>query len=85
MLGIGDLVVQLGAIGDSKAVKAFGEAVKKAGKAIEDFDKKQEKSEGKSNKLAGSIGKTALKIAGINPQIAPATILDTAITPISGR
>lgn len=72
MLGIGDLVVQLGAIGDSKAVKAFGEAVKKVGKAIEDFDKKQEKSEGKSNKLAGSIGKTALKIAGIAGAVATA-------------
>lgn len=72
MLEIGDLVVQLGAIGNSKAVKAFGEAVKKAGKAIEDFDKKQEKSEGKSNKLSGSIGKTALKIAGIASAVATA-------------
>lgn len=59
-MNLGDLFVQIGAIGNSKEVKAFGEAVKKAGKAIDDYDKKLKKAEGSSNKvttaLKGSVG-----------------------------
>ena len=43
-MNLGELFVQIGAIGNSKEVKAFGEAVKKAGKAIDDYDNKSEAS-----------------------------------------
>ena len=39
-MNIGELLVRIGAIGDSKKVKDFQKAVRDAGKAIENFDKK---------------------------------------------
>lgn len=59
-MDLGELFVQIGAIGNSKEIKAFGEAVKKAGKAIDDYDKKVKKSEGRGKKfnatLKGTVG-----------------------------
>ena len=76
-MNFGELFVQLGAIGNSKEVKAFGEAVKKAGKAIDDFDKKQNKTEDGSKKLNNSFGKSALKLLGVVSALAMAyTALD---------
>ena len=68
-LGLGELFVQIGAIGNSKEVKAFGEAVKKAGKAIDDFDKKRNKANDNGTKfnttLKGTIGAIAGVIGGL--------------------
>ena len=64
---LGELFVELGAIGNSKEVKAFAEAVKKAGKALDDFEKKQKKNNDNSSKMAenfGKIIKTAASIVG---------------------
>ena len=71
-MNIGDLFVQIGAIGNSKEVKAFGEAVKKAGKAIDDFDKKQAKTEVESGKLNVSLGSAIMKFVGIVGAVAGA-------------
>lgn len=71
-MNIGELFVQLGAIGNSKEVKAFGEAVKKAGKAIDDFDKKQNKVETGNTKLNVSLGSSLMKFVGIVGAIAGA-------------
>lgn len=71
-MNIGDLFVQIGAIGNSKEVKAFGEAVKKAGKAIDDFDKKQAKTETGSGKLNVSLGSATMKFVGIVGAVAGA-------------
>lgn len=71
-MNIGDLFVQIGAIGNSKEVKAFGEAVKKAGKAIDDFDKKQAKTEVGSGKLNVSLGSAVMKFVGIVGAVAGA-------------
>lgn len=71
-MNIGELFVQLGAIGNSKEVKAFGEAVKKAGKAIDDFDKKQNKVTSGNGKLNVSLGSSLMKFVGIVGAIAGA-------------
>lgn len=71
-MNIGELFVQLGAIGNSKEVKAFGEAVKKAGKAIDDFDKKQNKVTSGNGKLNVSLGSSLAKFVGIVGAIAGA-------------
>lgn len=71
-MNIGELFVQIGAIGNSKEVKAFGEAVKKAGKAIDDFDKKQAKTETGSGKLNASLGSAVMKFVGIAGAVAGA-------------
>ena len=68
-MNLGELFVQIGTIGNSKEVKAFGEAVKKAGKAIDDFDKKRNKANDGDTKfnatLKGTIGAVAGVIGGL--------------------
>lgn len=71
-MNIGDLIVQIGAIGNSKEVKTFGEAVKKAGKAIDDFDKKQSKTETGAKGLSNIFSKMPMKLLGIASAIATA-------------
>ena len=71
-MNIGELFVQIGAIGNSKEVKAFGAAVKKAGKAIDDYDKKLKKSEGSGTKLTASIKGTIGAIVGVAGALAGA-------------
>ena len=64
---LGELFVELGAIGNSKEVKAFAEAVKKAGKALDDFEKKQKKNNKESSETSvnfGKIVKTAAAVVG---------------------
>lgn len=68
-MNLGELFVQIGAIGNSKEVKAFGDAVKRAGKAIDDFDKKRNKTNDNSAKfnatLKGTIGAVAGVVGGL--------------------
>ena len=64
-MNIGELLVRIGTIGNSKEVKAFGEAVKKAGKAIDDFDKKVDKTSQTNVSSSKSILKLVGAIAGI--------------------
>lgn len=71
-MNLGELFVQIGAIGNSKEVKAFGEAVKKAGKAIDDYDKKLKKGQETGNKATVSIKGTVGAILGIAGAVAGA-------------
>lgn len=71
-MNLGELFVQIGAIGNSKEVKAFGEAVKKAGKAIDDYDKKLKKGQETGNKATASIKGTVTAILGIAGAVAGA-------------
>ena len=71
-MNLGELFVQIGAIGNSKEVKAFGEAVKKAGKAIDDYDKKLNKAKGGADKTSVAIKGTIGAIAGIATAVAGA-------------
>lgn len=71
-MNLGELFVQIGAIGNSKEVKAFGEAVKKAGKAIDDYDKKLKKGQETGNKATASIKGTVGAILGIAGAVAGA-------------
>lgn len=71
-MNLGELFVQIGAIGNSKEVKAFGEAVKKAGQAIDNYDKKLKKSQNSSNNLKGSIKGIIGVIVGIAGAVAGA-------------
>lgn len=71
-MNLGDLFVQIGAIGNSKEVKAFGEAVKKAGKAIDDYDKKLKKGQEIGDKATVSIKGTVTAILGIAGAVAGA-------------
>lgn len=68
-MNLGELFVQIGAIGNSKEVKAFGDAVKRVGKAIDDFDKKRNKANDGGAKfnatLKGTIGAVAGVIGGL--------------------
>lgn len=71
-MNLGELFVQIGAIGNSKEVKAFGEAVKKAGKAIDDYDKKLKKGQETGDKATVSIKGTVGAILGIAGAVAGA-------------
>lgn len=71
-MNLGELFVQLGAIGNSKEVKEFGNAVKKAGKAIDDYDKKLKKAQENGDKATVSIKGTIGVIAGIATAVAGA-------------
>lgn len=71
-MNLGELFVQIGAIGNSKEVKAFGEAVKKAGKAIDDYDKKLKKGQETGDKATVSIKGTVTAILGIAGAVAGA-------------
>lgn len=71
-MNLGELFVQIGAIGNSKEVKAFGEAVKKAGKAIDDYDKKLKKGQKTGDKATASIKGTVGAILGIASAVAGA-------------
>lgn len=71
-MNLGELFVQIGAIGNSKEVKAFGEAVKKAGKAIDNYDKKLKNGQNNGDKLTGSIKGTIGAIVGIAGAVAGA-------------
>lgn len=71
-MNLGELFVQIGAIGNSKEVKAFGEAVKKAGKAIDDYDKKLKKGQETGDKATVSIKGAVTAILGIAGAVAGA-------------
>lgn len=60
MIGIGDLVIQIGAIGNSKEVKEFGNAVRKAGQAIDNYDKKQNSTIKTLRNVGIAIGATII-------------------------
>lgn len=62
-MNIGELLVRIGAIGDSKKVKDFQKAVRDAGKAIENFDKKTDNSGEKAKVWGKKIG-GALTVLG---------------------
>ena len=72
MNSIGELFVELGAIGNSKEVKAFAQAVKKAGKAIDDFEKKQKKNNDGSAKANINLGKVVKTLTGFVGVVASA-------------
>lgn len=71
-MNVGELFVQIGTIGNSKEVKAFGEAVKKAGKAIDDYDKELKKGQETGDKATVSIRGTVTAILGIAGAVAGA-------------
>lgn len=54
-MNIGELFVQIGAIGNSKEVKAFGNAVKKAGDSLDKFDKQFKLAQSGAKGMAGSV------------------------------
>lgn len=62
-MDIGELIVRIGAIGESKKVKEFKKAVQEAGEAIEKYQKNLDKSEVSAKELAKAIG-GAFKILG---------------------
>lgn len=64
-MNLGELFVQIGAIGNSKEVKEFGNAVKKAGKAIDDYDKKLKKAQGTGEGATVALKGTIGAIAGL--------------------
>lgn len=63
-MNIGELLVRIGAIGDSKKVKDFQKAVRDAGKAIENFDKGTNKSNEKTKKFTKNIQSLAIALSG---------------------
>ena len=69
---LGELFVELGVIGDSKEIKAFGNAVKKAAKTIEDYEKKINKSQEAGNKLNNGLGAIVKGLVGITAAIGTA-------------
>lgn len=71
-MNLGELFVQIGAIGNSKEVKAFGAAVQKVGRIIDNYDKKLKDSRQSSDKLTGSLKGTIGAIVGIAGAVAGA-------------
>ena len=71
-MNLGELFVQIGAIGNSKEVKAFGAAVKKAGDALDKYDKQLKNAQGSGQKATLSIKGTIGAIAGIAGAVAGA-------------
>lgn len=62
---IGELAVQIGAIGNSKEVKAFANAVNSAGKAIDNFNKKSQESNSTQQKFNTNLLTSMAKITAI--------------------
>lgn len=54
-MNLGELFVQIGAIGNSKEVKAFGNAVKKAGNSLDKFDKQFKLAQTGAKGMAGAV------------------------------
>lgn len=71
-MNIGELFVQIGAIGNNKEVKTFGNAVQKVGKIIDDYDKKLQKVLKSGDKTGLSIKGTVGAILGIAGAVAGA-------------
>lgn len=64
-MNLGELFVQIGAIGNSKEVKAFGNAVKKAGDAIDKYDRKFNKAKESANNTTFALKGTIGAIVGV--------------------
>lgn len=73
-MNIGELFVEIGAIGNSKELKAFGNAVKKAGKAIDNYDKKLKKGQNNGDKLTKGLGGMVKGLAGVAAALTTAYI-----------
>lgn len=69
-MNLGELFVQIGTIGNSKAIKEFGNAVKKAGKAIDDYDKKFKKSQNSAQGMATTLKGTLGAVLGVASAVA---------------
>lgn len=64
-MNLGELFVQIGAIGSSKEVKAFGQAVKRAGDAIDKYDKQFKNAQKDGNNTTTSIKGVIGAIGGV--------------------